>query len=73
MKVGKEHCRDSVVHNLKGKPIPPSIGLMRRLQENEHSQCGCGGTWVGNGFTRMSSGQRLEHLVCSRCGHQWIG
>lgn len=73
MRVGEERCRDSVVHNLEGKPITPSIGLMRRLQESEHAQYRRGRMWVGNGFTRTSSGQRLEHLVCSRSGHPWVG
>ena len=73
MGVGEEHSRDSVAHNLEKKQIAPSIALMRRLQESEHSEYGRAGTCAKNGFARGSSGQLLEHLGCSRCGHRWVG
>ena len=50
MKLGDEHCRDGLNER---DPLRPIVGLMRRLQGNEHVACMCGGTWTGNGYARM--------------------
>ena len=69
MKLGDEHCRDGMNER---DPLRPSIGLMRRLQGNEHVACMCGGTWTGNGYARMLGNKLLEHLICTRCGYRWV-
>jgi len=71
MKIGEEHCRDDRSELLRD-PLRPRIGLMRRLQGNEHVACMCGGTWTGNGYARMEGNKLLEHLICTRCGYRWV-
>ena len=66
MRIGEEHCRDQL------NVVTPHVGLMRRLRDEEHTTCVCGGTWVGNGYARMWGNKLLDHLICTRCGYRWV-
>ena len=69
MNVGDEHCRDTAIHDSEGRPLPLSVGRMRRMTA-EDQQSGCSGSWSGNGFCKSPGRDHREHLVCTRCGHQ---
>ncbi len=71
MNIGDEHCRDTLIHDLQGKPLPQNVGRMRRITADEHPATGCSDPWVGNGFCKpVEGGDLREHLVCTRCGYQ---
>ena len=72
MRIGEEHCRDQLNDLQEPQPLRPHVGFMRRLRDEEHTTCMCGGTWMGNGYARMLGNKLLDHLICTRCGYRWV-
>src|SRR5262245_24124204 len=68
MRIGEEHCRDQINDPQETALLRPHVGFMRRLRDEEHTTCMCGGMWMGNGYARMLGNKLLDHLICTRCG-----